>query len=357
MSDLTLLTEDQWRNLKVLDEAGRPQRARHTDFARLLGNAGHDYFGDFRIAGFGTYWTKSGERVTTGGSLAKEEYINSCSNGGRPVLPISSSTPPKNEGSFVSTKGDGIYGIKYGYYPQDAAPKEIQKTLEATYKNISPIEGMEYTTDTERRIGDEDRGFMPKHHEVYELDNRRYVRLEVNRNCRLSDGVTYQNGDAVWLEVAPVEWYVDMENGIMFTEKIIFSGVPFNNDKNNRDFDSSIIKAFMDTYLSKELVQSREIGKANEPSQRMPETVTTEPSKRASASENFSQDRDSTLGNLEDLTVEELEEMLDTTEKENARKRETLKQVLIAQIKAEVEEGKAVDAQIKEAKTLKNPNK
>ena len=62
----------------------------------------------------------------------------------------------------------------------------------------------------------------------------------------------------MWVEVEPVKWWVDEKSKIMLTEKLIFAGIQFNEERNYKtaDFDKTNIKRFMDTYLSKELVQN-----------------------------------------------------------------------------------------------------
>ena len=63
----------------------------------------------------------------------------------------------------------------------------------------------------------------------------------------LSNGETYRDGDKVWVEVAPVKWLVDEKARTMITEKLIFSGVQFNRERNyhTRDFDKTDIKTFL----------------------------------------------------------------------------------------------------------------
>ncbi len=65
----------------------------------------------------------------------------------------------------------------------------------------------------------------------------------------------------VWVEVAPVKWLVDERAKMMLTDKLIFAGVQFNHTigYHTKDFDRTDIKTFMDKYLSKDLVQSRDI--------------------------------------------------------------------------------------------------
>ena len=299
MSNLTLLTKEQCHKLEVLKKK-EGANAEVTDFAYLL----TEYVDEFP----GVYWIKSGDIATQKGFTSIWDVPSIPCFYGRPVLPLSSSD--------IQMKGsrnpsDGVLEVMYGYYPQKKKKKKIQETLEEAYNNnILPVTGMEYTTDTPRKgIEDIERGFIPKHHKVYELDEMRYVRLEVNiigkDSIRLSNEESYNNGDPVWIEVSPVKWLVDEKAGIMLTDNLIFSGVQFNNDRNNRDFDSSTIKAFMDKYLSKELEQGR-----------------------------------STLINQNNNKRRESEEI--EKENEDAKKKE----VLIARIRAAKEEGRILDEKI-----------
>ena len=52
----------------------------------------------------------------------------------------------------------------------------------------------------------------------------------------------------------------------MITEKLIFAGVQFNRESNykTRNFDRTDIKTFMDSYLSRDLVQVRGIGQQSQ---------------------------------------------------------------------------------------------
>ena len=201
----------------------------------------------------------------------------------RPALLFSSiSSIPRNEGSLPQKrKQSGLLEIEYGYYPQKAVSKDMQQILESAYKlNRIAKTGNEYITDSVR--SDEQlEGFSPKHHMEFELDGKRYIRVEANNDdkyipFKLSNGESYKYGDPVWVEVQPVKWLIDEEQKIMLTDKIILAGLQYCNGIECRPFEESDIKVFLDTYLSKELEQSREIGKVNEPSQRITMRGTSE---------------------------------------------------------------------------------
>ena len=110
----------------------------------------------------------------------------------------------------------------------------------------------------------------------YEYNGKRYVRTfpQSYMGVTLSNGEKYMEHDAVWIEVSPVKWLVDEKSHMMITEKIIFSGVPFNKEYTNYDeyveyrdeydekgFNGTDIKKFMDEDFSRDLLQSRDIEK------------------------------------------------------------------------------------------------
>ena len=154
--------------------------------------------------------------------------------------------------------------MEYGYYPQKAVSKDMQERLERAFKSRSLSRTRNsYTTDS-RKYDEYDEEFLPRQHQEYEYNGKRYVRVEANSNYsgnefELSNGEKYQDGDYVWIEVSPVKWLVDEKAKIMITEKLIFAGVQFKHtrDYHTRDFDKTDIKIFMDTYLEKDLEQTR----------------------------------------------------------------------------------------------------
>ena len=282
MSDFTFLTKEQCfgrEQLDILEKRGT--KAAITDFSILLGGvfSSDDYIdNDSSLEGItGGYWTKS----ETGYGMRKDfVYVigdsgNGGTNnmkirycGGRPALPFSEgSSIPMNEGSKKRAE-DGVLEVEYGYYPQKAAPRDMQDRLESAYKSgtISRTKNS-YTTDSI----DADSPyyiFQPQTHQEYEYNGKNYVRIKANLHgaslfdvtVKLSNGEWYRNGDYIWVEVAPVKWLVDEKAKMMIAEKIIFAGVQFDSralSYSTEDFDKTDIKTFMDKYLSKDLEQSR----------------------------------------------------------------------------------------------------
>ena len=290
MSNLTFLTQEQCfesEKLDILQKRGI--KAAITDFAILLGGwIGRKHIdGDESLEGrTGCYWTKSdggdngGVRtVFTNGECDYNDVLKRYV-GARPALLFSSiSSLPMNGVSGATKRArDGVLEVEYGYYPQKAVSRDMQERLERAFERRSLSRtGKKYTTDS-RKLEDEYSTFSPKQYDEFQLDGKKYVRVEA-KSClgvfgfKLSNGERFKDGNPVWVEVSPVKWLVDEKAKIMLTDKLIFAGVQFNNtrDYHTEDFDKTDIKIFMDKYLSKELEQSRGIIELEEQSEEIPE--------------------------------------------------------------------------------------
>ena len=271
MSEFTFLTQEQFFEDDKLDIfKKRGTMAAVTDFSILLGAYVSNYHvdGDSSLEGrTGYYWTRSDDgdndaRVVDASGSRNYGDVSRRSGGARPALPFSSIDRIPTNGVSGRRASDGILEVEYGYYPQKAVSKDMQSRLEQAYtrRTLSKTRNT-YTTDSVK-YDEYSTPFNAKTHEEYEYNGKRYVRVEVNSGksqYTLSNGENYRDGDSVWVEVAPVKWLVDEKARTMITEKLIFSGVQFNREKNyhTRDFDKTDIKAFMDRYLARDLVQAR----------------------------------------------------------------------------------------------------
>ena len=275
MSNFTFLTEEQIFDFNAIDVIKkRGVKAAISDFSVLLGGRFYDYNvdSDGSLNGrTGYYWTKSdNERngvwvASITGSLS-DAAVFARNGGARPALPFSSIDSIPTNGDSAKRAKDGVLEVEYGYYPQKAVSRDMQKRLEQAYR-ISSISktGNSYTTDSVAD-NDYDTAFKPRTHQEYEYNGKRYVRVEANsfyngNYFTLSNGEVYRDEDNVWVEVEPVKWLVDERAKIMITENLIFAGVQFSRAKKyeTRNFDQTNIKTFMDKYLVRDLVQSKVI--------------------------------------------------------------------------------------------------
>ena len=290
MSEFTFLTEEQCfgnEKLDILEKRGT--KAAITDFSILIGGdfLGYNVDNDSSLEGrVGRHWTKSDDgnnfvHVVRGYGMIGYDNVKERIVGARPALPFSSISSIPTNGEHGKRAKDGILEVEYGYYPQKAVAKDMQKRLEEEYKSgrLSKTRNS-YTTDSVANY-DIDTSFQPQTHQEYQYNEKRYVRVKVNlydndAYFTLSNGEQYRDCNDVWIEVQPVKWLVDEKSRIMITEKLIFAGVQFNKERgyHTKDFDKTNIKTFMDIYLIKELEQSRgtiTLGEQTEEEERVPQ--------------------------------------------------------------------------------------
>ena len=275
MGNFTMLTKEQTFGENELDIfKKRRTKSAVTDFSILLGAyvSGYNVDNDSSLAGrTGYYWTKTDEggiyvRIVSPLGSSYHSSGKSRNSGARLVLPFSSISDIPTNGEKGKRAKDGILEVEYGYYPQKAAPEYIQKKLEKAYKSCTILRTENgYTVDSVD-CNDIDTSFQPQTYQEYEYDGKRYIRVKANSNFKdkdfmLSNIEQYRDGDTVWVEVSPVKWLVDEQANVMVTDKLIFSGVQFDNKNNyhTSDFDKTNIKTFIDKYFSKELVQVNKV--------------------------------------------------------------------------------------------------
>ena len=156
------------------------------------------------------------------------------------------------------TNINGITKLEYGYYPQKVAPTNTQEELEALYineklqftGNIYTIDGAEYE--------EENKPFLPIALAEYQHKEKSYVRVMVkskNNKVMLSNGIIYNNGNYVWIEVKPIVWLVDEKTKTMLTEKILFAGMKYSEKENGVAFSNSEIKRFINEIWVNEILQ------------------------------------------------------------------------------------------------------
>ena len=256
MDDFTFLTYDDCfgdNELEILRKRGRG--AQVTDFAVLLGAC---TYRNGTYQDLGIYWTKtynSPNRISTvsfGGTKADYwGYTRDCSV--RPAIQYSSL-----DDILVSNRAnDGVLEVEYGYYPQRAVRRSMQSTLENAYikDEISKTNNIftAYPINSDR--------LDLKKFDEYIYNGERYVRMIAplwsNNTVTLSNGEYYDMGDVVWVKVEPVKWWIDEKKKVMLSEKLLFSGLKFNNkERYDCTFEETDIYKYMNTLFAKELFQT-----------------------------------------------------------------------------------------------------
>ena len=256
MNEFTFLTYDDCfgdNELEILKKRGR--EAQITDFAVLLGAC---TYRNGTYKDLGIYWTKtynSPDGISTvsfGGTKADYwGYTRDCSV--RPVFEYSSLDCILEN----NRANDGVLEVEYGYYPQRAVRRSMQSTLENAYikDEISKTNNIftAYPINSDR--------LDLKKFDEYIYNGERYVRMIAplwsNNTVTLSNGEYYDMGDVVWVKVEPVKWWIDEKKKVMLSEKLLFSGLKFNNkERYDCTFEETDIYKYMNTLFAKELFQT-----------------------------------------------------------------------------------------------------
>ena len=268
--DITFLTEEQIygeNRLKIFEVAHI--QAEISDFAILLGGIEELPFDDSTTFPYnkGHYWTKTitginnhsikiinGYGVTYEGDSCFRYY------GSRVVLPYSSiKSFAENEYSL----GNGVISVNFGMYPQMVvAFNVLSSTLENEFsKGKLKIVG-KYTTDS-IPVDDEDSFFKAKEHNVYEYNEKRYVRVVGDAEAvgrTLSNFSTVCAKTGYWIKVEPITWLVDVKADVAISERILFSGIQFaNSDTFIKDFEDTDIKRFMKDYFLPDIISGLKV--------------------------------------------------------------------------------------------------
>ena len=118
--------------------------------------------------------------------------------------------------------------------------------------NQDLIKEIDYVTTDSVDPNDFQQGFVGEEQKVYEYQGKRYAKVRANtieEEVTLSNGRTYKKGEYVWIAIPPLRWYVDLESGITFTEKLI-TPAQFNQIRNYKgDFENTDVYRFMNTHL------------------------------------------------------------------------------------------------------------
>lgn len=204
----------------------------------------------------GRWWTKipmENEYVRIGNILGDFGIANPNWSriGIRPVVEYSSISKDVRNVRIL----DEIKEVEFGEYPQYIVNKYESDKLESLYiNNELLITGKNYTTNSVS-CRDYKTPFKARVHPEYEYNGSKYIRVVGDLNCAgsiMSDGRIVEIDKPYWIKVEPVVWFVDY--GMAVCKKIIAAGIRFDNKEiYDGYFYKTVIKWYMDTYLSKDL--------------------------------------------------------------------------------------------------------
>ena len=278
---LTLLSKRQvfgsssYSQLKVIKRYGT--KAAITDLCILTGSDSciceneYEYEDiyideDDSLAGrTGWYWTSSDDGDTDVLTVSEEGLEDEVCRDARcgAVRPVLQSSTIFSQISRNRVKGyHGTEEVEYGEYPQNAADSIMQEILESEYqKKKLNSTGKDYTFDS-TDVDDCDIGFSPITYKEYEYQGKKYIRIKANSYPEstfiLSNGIEYEDGDYVWVEVSPVKWLIDDKTETLISKKSLVSGIRFLDGKYdyNGDFKRTEMKEYLDKYMLRDLTQT-----------------------------------------------------------------------------------------------------
>ncbi len=258
--ELTLLSEEEIcgeGKLDVLKKYGLS--AGITDLVILTGGSYKKNASKERL---GNYWLKN--------SLFDSDRVNIIRPEGDSIsYPIKAQNicirPVIKNPAIITSRNKGDNNTSetiYGEYPQFAPPKKIQDILKIQYAcNKLNRTGNSYTfnsTPTNSKKLD----FTPVTYEEYSFQDKRYIRVKANFHYvfdqfTLSNGLTYKNGDYVWIEVLPIIWLVDDETNTLISKNCLVAGIPFLDEGTSYDgnYNKITIKKYMDKHMNREILQ------------------------------------------------------------------------------------------------------
>lgn len=241
-------------------------QAELTDYAKVLGCKSIKRLDSDKE--FGPYWifpTGISTRSITGYKQTYGAKLYDNNIGTRPTVAFSSI---EKLCKIVTTSP--IEKCIFGELPQTFASPSIQNELEELYINGELKEtGRIFTRDISLLFSSRDICLYPI--KEYEYNGKKYVRVNDFSNTigfnrtNMEDGFEYT--PSYWIEVEPITWLVDRENDLAISEKVIISGIMFD----NRDLEiptykeyPSILELYLNHYFKneigiKELIDKQEI--------------------------------------------------------------------------------------------------
>ena len=257
-----------------------------TDFALCTGGI----YADIEGVNNGYYWTLTHKNLSSNYGPIDESTIVAVDSEGeeiavdinknaysaRPLLINASSYEAVNKflGNHYITD-DHKPVIEFGEYPQDAVSLGMQNKLKKLYReNKLELTDNYYTIYDNKSYDKTSPNLEDLNKQItfeYIYNGKKYVKVNGNfadGGATLSNDNSYEDGEEIWIEVKPIEWYLyKNENGeyCLLSLKLLFSGVPFSTKKNyDGDFENTFIKEFMDEEFSKDILRGQYLTKENE---------------------------------------------------------------------------------------------
>lgn len=231
-----------------------------TSLATLLGCA-RDSWGD------ADYWLSTPKNVDNACVVNSQgvdsfESVGRSNIGIRPAVPYALIRPLARNKSMLTPD---VFTVECGEYPQELASEEFTNELESLFLSGDLAKtGKTYTFI--RKENKDSNNFIPHIYSEYVYRGKKYIRIKhINAPIELAedndlpfpDHRTINTGDFVWFEVSPVTWIVDRERNSAVSERILLSGMRYDDPRRYYgDFSKTELGGYLDKYMKFDIFKS-----------------------------------------------------------------------------------------------------
>ena len=162
----------------------------------------------------------------------------------------------ENELNIYLDYNERLTIVTYGEYPSNSLSNEESNSLD--YRYLTKDSKLQQTGKIYHIYNKNKLITVPEFQD--DKDNK-YVRMKIynpnypyykRHDTKFSDGASYFNDFYTWIKVEPITWYKDTQSGLLISEKILLSGVPYRYTDNIKFEDTDIYK-FINDYMLKEI--------------------------------------------------------------------------------------------------------
>lgn len=146
---------------------------------------------------------------------------------------------------------NGITEVKCFNKLSYAPDIDLQNILEQSYLAGNLLKTNKKVPRDKRAWNDYNNPYEEELIDTYVYNNEVYARVRANfyeKKYTLSNGITYKNGDYVWVKEEPCTLLVDKEKDFVIFKNAITGGIPFDynkDDKYNMPFEQTFMYSFL----------------------------------------------------------------------------------------------------------------
>lgn len=208
------------------------------------------------------YWTSTKAKKTLGSTYAIKGLDAAPvtawddNTGVRVCVPFAEIANNARDMRTINTDNGPIKEFIYGEMPQRTVKHEEAEELWKKYESgeLKPT-GRTYSAwgyKVELFYDGNEYAFEKDEYPEYEINGHRYVMTKLS---------TFHNGSPreKWVEVEPIEWYLDEKSGLAISKKVLLGGMPISKKGIYfGNFDNTVIGKFLDEEFGYDIEEKRQ---------------------------------------------------------------------------------------------------